>query len=77
MGYYVNPQNMSKESFLKKEGVAVPNNPRITWESVPKGYLPVVLVNNGPFTAAGIAYCESELKSSQDSMIVVQENFYG
>lgn len=62
MGFYVNPQKESKESFLRREGMAAPNHPRITWDSVPEGYLPVVLMNNGFFTAAGIAYCESELK---------------
>lgn len=61
MGFYVNPPNESKESFLKREGMAAPNSPKITWDSVPKGYLPVVLLNNGFFTAAGIAYCEGEL----------------
>ncbi|NLC31413.1 MAG: hypothetical protein GX765_05180 [Candidatus Moranbacteria bacterium] len=61
MGFYVNPPNESKESFLDREGMVAPSNPRITWDSIPKGYLPVVLVDNGPFTAAAIAYCEREL----------------
>lgn len=61
MGYYVNPPGESKESFLRREGLRVPNDRKITWDSVPKGFLPVVLLDNGPFTAAGIAYCESEL----------------
>ena len=61
MGFYVNPRNESKEDFLVREGVRVPNNPRITWASVPKGYLPVVLLRNSHFTAAGIAFCENEL----------------
>jgi hypothetical protein len=61
MGFYVNPPNESKESFLKREGMAAPSSPKITWDSIPNGYLPVVLVDNGPFTAAAIAYCEREL----------------
>ncbi|TRZ78249.1 hypothetical protein D4R87_01115 [bacterium] len=61
MGFYVNPENESKESFLKREGILVPNSPRITWDSVSKGYLPVVLMNNGFCTAAGIAYHQDEL----------------
>ena len=61
MGFYVNPLTESKEDFLKREGMVAPSSPKITWDSVPKGYLPVVLLNNGFFTAAGIAYCESEL----------------
>src|SRR3989344_2573762 len=61
MGYYVNPQGESKASFLKREGIPIANSPKITWKSVPKGYLPVALVSNGAFNAAGIAFCESEL----------------
>jgi hypothetical protein len=58
MGAYVNPKDESKESFLKREGVPVSN---IAWEDVPANQLPVVWMNNGPFAAAGIAYCKSEL----------------
>lgn len=63
MGYYVNPKNESKESFLQREGIVAPRIPKTTWESVPKGFLPVALVNNGPFTAAGIAFCARELEA--------------
>ena len=59
MGCYVNPANETKESFLKREGIAV-NNP--SWLSKPKNTLPVVLMDNGSFSAAGIAYSERELK---------------
>ncbi len=62
MGYYVNPPEESKESFLEREGMVMASNPQITWESVSEGYLPVVLVNNGWMTAAAIAYCEQELQ---------------
>jgi hypothetical protein len=61
MGFYVNPGNESKETFLQREGIVAPLLPKITWASVPKGFLPVTLINNGAFTAAGIAYCEREL----------------
>lgn len=60
-GFYINPSNESKESFLKREGVVIPDNPKITWDSVPEGSLPVVVVNNGRFTAAVIASCERDL----------------
>lgn len=56
MGYYINPTKESKEQFLKREGIMVPFNPKLSWDSVPKGFLPVVLVNNGHCTAAAIAY---------------------
>jgi hypothetical protein len=62
MGFYVNPPNESKESFLRREGIVAPALPKTTWDSVPKGFLPVGLVNNGAFTAAGIAFCEKELE---------------
>jgi len=63
MGYYVNPTNESKESFLRREGILAPQIPKTTWESVPKGFLPVALMNNGGFSAAGIAYCAKELET--------------
>lgn len=66
MGFYVNPPDESKENFLAREGIAVPNLPRLTWDSVPKDFLPVVWVNNGRFTAAGIAYCARELEAMTD-----------
>lgn len=58
MGYYVNPPRESKEQFLKTKGVAVPRT--FKWADTPKGSLPVILVNNGPFTAAAICYSEAE-----------------
>jgi hypothetical protein len=61
MGFYVDPLDESKESFLKREGALAPYNQKISWASVPKGFVPVVLLDNGRFTAAGIAYCEREL----------------
>jgi hypothetical protein len=64
MGCYVNPKNEFKESFLDREGVVL-NKPPV-WEEVPFGQLPVVLINNGLFTAAGVAYCKSELQAFTD-----------
>lgn len=61
MGYYVNPRNESKESFLSREGIRASSDRKISWESVPAGFLPVALVDNGLFTAAGIAYSKAEL----------------
>ncbi|MDO8490253.1 MAG: hypothetical protein Q7S47_02440 [bacterium] len=62
MGYYVNPRTESKESFLEREGIAAPSDRKIPWDSVSDGFLPVVLVDNGPFKAAAIAYSEEELE---------------
>jgi len=64
MGFYVNPPDRSsKESFLENEGLEVMTDHEIEWNEVPDGHLPVVLVDNGGFSAAGICYDESELKA--------------
>jgi hypothetical protein len=60
MGAYVNPSNESKEVFLKREGKIVSS---VRWEDLPKNVLPVVLMNNGFFTAAGIAFSKRELEA--------------
>ena len=59
MGYYINPKSETKESFLMKEGQFCPGKPK--WEELPEGMLPVVLIDNGLFTAAGIAFSKNEL----------------
>ncbi len=61
VGYYVNPNDRSKDVFLMSNGVAVPGR-TLDWADVPNGSLPVVHIDNGIFTSAGIAYCEAELK---------------
>lgn len=63
MGYYVNPPQESKEAFLEKNGIHAHSDIKIAWSEVPEGFLPVVLLDNGPFTAAGIAYSERELEA--------------
>jgi len=64
MGAYVNPTGMSKEKWLLKNAKEV--HYPMKWENVPENFLPVVLVDNGIFTAAGIAYNEGELDAFQD-----------
>lgn len=60
MGCYINPANESKEDFLEREGMRLPKAPK--WGTIPDGFLPVCLVLNSRFTAAGIAYSENELR---------------
>jgi len=58
MGCYINPESETKEEFLNREGARVP---QLNWATKPEGTLPVVLIDNGFFTAAGVAYSENEL----------------
>lgn len=60
MGIYVNPTGELKEEFLTREGVRVDHS--FVWKDLPTNCLPVVLVKNGFFTAAGIAFSERELR---------------
>ena len=64
MGCYVNPVGEEKESFLEREGLEVTLVSNLwMWEELQdlrKNTLPVVLVDNGGFTAAAVAYCRAE-----------------
>jgi len=58
MGFYVNPDNGErKETWLAKNGKVVAS-PKFDAAS-PNAL--VCLVDNGPFTAAGVAYSQAEL----------------
>ena len=62
MGYYINPQDGStKEEWLKKHGREI--SPSEVYGHDYATELPVCLVDNGDFTAAGIAYDEREAKA--------------
>lgn len=57
MGAYINPKDKTKEAWLK-ENAEVCKNPY----NVPEGWLPICLVDNGLFTAAGIGYSQREVQ---------------
>lgn len=66
MGYYINPPTGTKEEWLKENGIA--SDLKEGWTCVYnhlgyEDYLPVVLIDNGPFTAAGIAFSEREFEA--------------
>jgi len=61
MGMYINSENETKESWLKREAtIAKPKYPP------PKDELFVCLVHNNSFTAAGVAYDEREFNAFND-----------
>ena len=60
MGFYVNPKQGNKENFLKEKGVEVPIA-EVSFDKRPKGFVPVVWINNEAFTAAGVAFNLDEL----------------
>lgn len=61
MGYYINPNDRTKEQWLRENGEEV--SPMLAKElaAANGSHMPVVLINNGAFTAAGIAYDADEL----------------
>lgn len=59
MGYYIDPKEGTKEAWLAKYGRPLTGRPE--WKSTAKsGELPVCLVDNRSFTAAGVCYSERE-----------------
>ena len=60
MGYYINPQDMSKEEFLARKGIPIFAAEVLSIFDYHKDHLPVCLIDNGAFTAAGIAYSKDE-----------------
>lgn len=61
MGMYINLISMTKEDWLALYGELF--DFIVGWGSLKEDYLPVCLVNNGMFTAAGICYSEKEFKA--------------
>lgn len=67
MGFYVNPPMESKESFLAREGCAVSRDVFFSFDDWSGPNRPVILVDNGWMTAAGVMYNAGELKAWNDS----------
>lgn len=61
MGSYINPVNQSKEDWLRSNAKPAETVPQSINE-VPE-HLPVCLVDNRMFTAAGIAFDDRELEA--------------
>lgn len=58
MGLYINPPKESKEDFLRKFGTIISLSEG--WTDRPRFSVPVILINNIAFTAAGIGFDEDE-----------------
>jgi hypothetical protein len=58
---------MEKEEWLEKYGFHLDGAPN--WEEVDENHYPVCLVDNGPFTAAAIAYRSEELEVFSESTL--------
>ncbi len=59
MGKYINPRDCSKEQWLNANGKILTDEAAVAFQFTGET-LPVCWVNNGVFTAAGIAYDERE-----------------
>lgn len=66
MGAYINPPNgVTKEAWLLRNGYTA--HEKLKWEDVSTDkHLPVILVDNGFFTAAAIAFSEREFRAFTD-----------
>lgn len=62
MGIYVNPEGMTKEEWLARFGKPITREQAF----LSPEHLPVVWVDNGPFTAVGVADTERELAAFLD-----------
>ena len=61
MGYYINPEDCTKEQWLHENGEEIPPMLAEELAAANGSHMPVVLINNGAFTAAGIIYDTDEL----------------
>lgn len=66
MGYYVNPKTETKEEFLERQGKRITRSEFVAFTDFSGPNLPVCLMDNGLFTAAGIAYNQREVEEFSD-----------
>jgi hypothetical protein len=61
MGFYIDPENESKEEWLQKNAKTCSQSHAETADYIE--LFPVVLIDNGIFTAAAIAYNKREFEA--------------
>lgn len=66
MGYYINPPTGTKEDFLKEFGTPITRDEALKFD-FGQDSLPVCLVDNVTFTAAGIAHCPREVEAFMET----------
>ena len=64
MGYYIDPPSGNKGKWLLENGYVLKRAPQTNTDGV--GNVAVVLVENGLFTAAGIAFDQRELEAFKE-----------
>ena len=62
MGRYINPLVGTKEEFLEEFGTEISKEEAANFDYTQNANLPVVWLDNGPFSAAGIAFDHAELE---------------
>lgn len=61
MGCYINPKNNGdKEYWLNSHGTKIVRENIDSFKDRPEGKLPVILLDNGLFHAAGVAFSQEE-----------------
>jgi hypothetical protein len=66
MGMYVDPLEGTKDAFLEERGKEITLNEAMAFDDFSGPALPVCLVDNGPFKAAGVMYNYRELTAFTD-----------
>lgn len=63
MGAYVDPLDKTKEEWLTENATEI----QLPWSEIPDDSLPIVLIRNPGFSAAGIGFNEMEYQAFQRS----------
>lgn len=76
MGFYINPTNDSKESWLARFAMQVSRHEFLDNIPAKGGYVGVCLVDNMAFTAAAVAYSKAEAAAFVDPSDNRPKQFY-